>query len=191
MSGGQCQRVGIARALATRPRVVILDEPTSALDLSVQAQILNLLADLRAAHDLTYLLISHDLDVVRHMSDRVAVMYLGRFMESGPAAATLRQPAHPYTSALLDSAPGTGPNALRDGTVLLGEIPSATSIPAGCRFHPRCPHRVALGAPPECTEADPVSRELGADQTAACHFPLLPAPQAAPTVPLAADAESR
>ena len=139
-SGGQRQRIAIARALMLTPQVLVLDEPVSALDVSIRAQILNLLADLKADFGLTYVLISHDLSVVRHVADELMVMYLGRVVESGPAAGIFAAPRHPYTQALLSAAPVADPKAKRNRIRLEGELPSPINPPAGCAFHPRCRH---------------------------------------------------
>ena len=140
LSGGQAQRVAVARALALNPKFLILDEPTSALDVSVQAQIINLLVKLQQAHGLTYLFISHDLGVVQHIADRIAVMYLGELIELGSSESVFANPQHPYTQALLSATPTPSPNAKRDRIVLQGNVPSIAVPPAGCRFHTRCPH---------------------------------------------------
>ncbi|MEX1006671.1 MAG: oligopeptide/dipeptide ABC transporter ATP-binding protein [Acidimicrobiia bacterium] len=168
-SGGQCQRISIARALITEPKLIICDEPVSALDVSVQAQILNLLEDMKARYQLTLVFIAHDLAVVKNVSDRVAVMYLGKLCEVGPPDDLYARPAHPYTAALLAAIPEPDPATRQeDAGVLGGEIPSPTDPPSGCRFRTRCPR-----AQEQCAEEEPQLREVAAGQYVACHFPLV------------------
>ncbi len=167
-SGGQCQRISIARALMLEPTLLICDEPVSALDVSVQAQILNLLDDLKRARGLTMVFIAHDLAVVKNVSDRVAVMYLGKLCEVASPETLYRHPAHPYTAALLASIPEPDPSAAGDrGEVLSGELPSPTDPPSGCRFRTRCPY-----VQDRCATEEPQMRALGPDHFVACHFPL-------------------
>ena len=168
-SGGQRQRIGVARALALEPRLVVLDEPVSALDVSVQAQIINLLDDLQDEFGLTYLFVAHDLSVVRHVSDRIAVMYLGKLMELSPAEELYTKPIHPYTSALLAAIPIPDPeeNRRRERIVVSGEPPNPINPPAGCVFNPRCPRATDL-----CRTVEPPLTRYAGGHLAACHHPL-------------------
>ncbi len=167
-SGGQCQRISIARAVVLDPEVLICDEPVSALDVSVQAQILNLLEDMKDRYGLTLVFISHDLSVVRNVSDRVAVMYLGKLCEVGDADAIYERPAHPYTRALLASAPEPAPSVDPSEAAVGDEVPSPIDPPSGCRFRTRCPRAVE-----RCAVEEPVLRAVGDDHHVACHFPSL------------------
>jgi oligopeptide transport system ATP-binding protein len=165
MSGGQCQRVAIARALALRPRLIVLDEPTSALDVSVQAQIINLLIDLQQRLGLTFVFISHDLNVVQHISDRIGVMYLGKLVEIGRSEDIFADPLHPYTKALLESIPQLEVGKDKELITLQGTIPSVANPPPGCRFHTRCP--VAI---PECKQIEPKLILINQKRLVACHL---------------------
>jgi oligopeptide transport system ATP-binding protein len=171
-SGGQRQRIGVARALAVEPEFIVCDEPISALDVSIQAQVLNLLMELRERLNLTYLFIAHDLSVVKHVSDRVAVMYLGKIVELAPPESLYLSPAHPYTRALLSAVPVPDPimERRRKRVILRGDVPSPVNPPSGCRFHTRCWLYERLGKPENCRTDDPPLRVLQGDHRAACHY---------------------
>lgn len=164
-SGGQRQRIGIARTLAVQPRLIVADEPVSALDLSIQAQIVNLLKDLQEEFGLTYLFISHDLGIIEHVCDRVAVMYLGRIVEIATAEQLYHQPCHPYTEALLNAVPIPDPQRVREHQILSGEIPSPINPPTGCHFHPRCPYAQEI-----CRKEYPPLEDQTKGHQSACHF---------------------
>jgi peptide/nickel transport system ATP-binding protein len=167
-SGGQCQRISIARAVVLDPKVIICDEPVSALDVSVQAQILNLLEDMKQRYGLTLIFIAHDLAVVKNVSDRVAVMYLGKLCEVSAPDRLYAEPAHPYTSALLDAIPIADPTVDAGRSHLEGELPSPLAPPSGCRFRTRCPRAESL-----CTDVEPKMRKVSEHHYVACHFPLV------------------
>ncbi len=172
-SGGQRQRIGVARALAVNPDFIVCDEPISALDVSIQAQIINLLEELQEKFHLTYLFIAHDLSVVEHISDRVAVMYLGKIVELAKDTVLYTSPKHPYTQALLSAVPIPNPKMKKQRILLHGEIPSPMNLPKGCRFYSRCSYRMDI-----CREVDPEFRDLGEGHWVACH--LYPPSQNAP-----------
>ncbi|MBR8659322.1 dipeptide ABC transporter ATP-binding protein [Anoxybacillus sediminis] len=164
-SGGQRQRIGIARALMLNPKLIVADEPVSALDVSIQSQVLNLMQDLQQELGLTYLFIAHDLSVVRHISDRVGVMYLGRLVELADSETLYDQPLHPYTRALLSAVPSPDPDAVRERIILQGDVPSPANPPGGCTFHTRCPHVTE-----ECRSVRPAFQDVGGGHFIACHL---------------------
>jgi oligopeptide/dipeptide ABC transporter ATP-binding protein len=164
-SGGQRQRIGIARSIVLHPKLIIADEPVSALDLSIQAQILNLMKDLQKQYGLTYLFITHDLSVVRHMSDRIAVMYLGKVVELAGNPDLYERPLHPYTMALLSAIPSPEPGRRKDRMILTGDLPTPLNVPPGCAFHPRCPFKLDI-----CDQVEPELKDRGDGHMAACHM---------------------
>jgi oligopeptide/dipeptide ABC transporter ATP-binding protein len=169
-SGGQRQRIGIARALALAPEFVVCDEPVSALDVSIQSQILNLLSDLRAEFNLTYLFIAHNLSVVQYFCDRIGVMYLGKLVEVATTDDLYASPQHPYSVALLSAIPVADPRVKKRRLVLRGDVPSPANPPSGCRFHTRCWLRERLGNPAECSTTEPVLKKVSNGHIVACHF---------------------
>jgi len=167
LSGGQARRVGVARALTLSPKLIIADEPTAGLDVSVQGEILNLMRDLQQKLGISYLIVTHNLPVVQHVSDRIAVMYLGRLLEQGDTRSIFKRPAHPYTRVLLDAVPQPDPAKRRELTSIEGEVPSLRERPAGCEFHPRCVHKQE-----RCSWDSPESQSLADGRLVRCHFPL-------------------